>query len=946
MKKLNAKRLISLVLATVMLLSLGLTGCTPSETTGNSDNGTTSKPDGTSIPDGAVLYTITAKGQGGMLLPGVTITMTDMQGLEVASGTANDDGQFSAWLYPAEYTVKITDGLAEGYTAVESKTTTEGGMFYAVANTAVITEHYPSQPNGYYTVGSVMYDFAYADENGQEVRLSELLETKKLVIINFWATYCSPCVREFPAIQEAYEEYSDDVAIVAFGNDATSTSLIEKFKEKYSLTDLTFDMVPNIGLYPYFKNFHNGAGVPCTIFIDRYGVVTYGITGGEYSASAWKEIMEIFTADDYSQNDKFDNDVEDDQPVQEKPDVEMPASSAIEAAVNGTNSDGTKFNGTYYASEGEYIWPWVVTEDGNAIEPSNYGKDSTNAMIYTTLNFQKGQVFAFDYEYSIDYDYYGTQIYDYLAVYVDGHVMQKMYTKQNGKVTCYAYTPVEAGEHEITLVYVKDSSTWAMMGDEEYVRVSNLRMVSVEDMTKAGGSLNVWTPAADTVNKAENPTTSYLNYVTVVLGSDGYYRVGSVDGPLLLTKLSGSSQWSSNSLYELGSAGYLKIDGTNYYEQLAGDGEHNTRNDMWMESYSSLGYTPVNERIADLLDLFAERVGDGPNHEWEWLEFCCYFTHYGVGDGITKVTDVRQGIDADSAFIANEGVNTAIVNQTLVPRGLYFKFVPEKSGVYYIYSISDGAETTAAGGIVETDCWILNANDEEIDWSQEGASGHFKVYENMKAGETYYILVAFASTEDLGKFNFMIDYIGEDNGTYDIMTECTLGHTTDLKTEEIIIDRNYGFKAELGEDGYYHQVLSDGSLDMGEHGYVYIDFLNSSELLSYIPYKGDFCTLKNYIEKGYVVRSSSGELVYVENAFDFTKRTDDEGNSLAAFGNYQAEMEAYLKQATEGKEKTDFDYGYVKADEKLVEIINILVQLYGEPCEDDWLTAASFAKHP
>lgn len=948
MKKLTAKRLLSLVLATVMLLSLGLTGCTPADNTNNSTT-TTTPPEGTTVPEGMVQYTFNAKGKGATPLSGVTVTVTDGQGIEAASGVTDAKGEYSVWLYPARYTAKITGGLEEG-NAVAATTTEAGGSYDLIVN-SVITEYYPSQPAAY-KEGDVFYDFSFLNAAGEEVKLSELLETKKLVIVNFWATWCNPCKSEFPAIQKAYEQYGDDVEIVAFSTSDTATKC-DTFREE---NGYTFTMTPDIGLYNRFDGIHGGASIPCTIFIDRYGMIAYSMVGGSSKVSDWTDIMEKFTSDEYSPDMNFDNDDNGDDIVeQEKPNVEMPDSSKIEAAINGTNSDGTKFNGTYTASDDEYVWPWVVTEDGKAIEPSNYEKDSTNAMINMELDFKGNQIFAFDYEYSIDYDSYGTQIYDFLAVYVDGHVMQTMYTKQDGKTTCYAYIPAEAGTHSVTIVYSKDSSTWALMETgKEYVYVSNLRMVSVEDMKSAGGSLNVWTPAADTPAD-ENAATEYKNYVDVVLADDGYYHVGTVDGPLLLTKLYGSSQWSSSSLYALGYYGYLKIDGVDYYAELAGREEDGTtKTYLWLEQNSDLGYTPVDAYLAELLDLFAENVGEGKNHDKEWLEFCCYFVHYGEGEGITKVTDVRKGIDFVSAFEAKEGKNYVNVNRTLVPMGVYYKFVPDKTGVYAFYALKDGATTSSSGGQIDTVAWLFDSSCEKIDESPDGKGGYFRVLEEMVAGETYYIAATFDNTEDLGGFYYQIEYLGEPTLDMDEMTECSAGYTTDLETGEFLIWRQYDIHAALGEDGYYHQVLKDGTLDMSEHGYIYIDFLGTPELIGFIPYIGDLCTLEKYITQGYYqeqpngypVCDENGKAILFPNAFDFTQRTDAAGNSLAKLGNHQAEMEAYLKLATEGKEKTDFDYGYVKADENLVHIINDLIELYGEGCEDEWLMAASFAKHP
>lgn len=958
MKTLNAKGLLSLVLALVMLLSLGLTGCTPTtnttggaSTTGpNTDDETTAPdvdPTEPSAPEGTELYTFTVKSVGAKPVANVAVTVTGKNGTEVASGTTDENGKFSTYLVPDVYTA-----TAENTTV----TTTEDSRDFEIAVVGVITEYYPNQP-AKYNIGDVFYDFAFLNADGEEVKLSELLQSKKLVIINFWATWCSPCKNEFPAIQKAYEMFGDDVEIVAFST-YDDASKCDEFRET---NGYTFTMAPDVGLYSRFSSVHGGASIPCTIFVDRYGMIAYGMTGGSSNVNDWIDIMEKFTSDNYSPDMDFDNDDnKDDEKEQIKPDVEMPDSADIENVINGTNSNGNKFNGKYYTSEDEYVWPWILTENGTAIEPSNYGIDSTTAMINMDLTFEKNQVFAFDFEYSIDYDKYGTQIYDFLAVYVDGHAIQTLYTKQNGKTTCYAYVPAEAGEHTVTIVYYKDDSTWELMeAGNEYVHVNNLRLVSVEDMVANGGSVNVWTPAADTP-AAKDAATEYENYVDVVLAEDGYYHVGTADGPLLLTKLYGSSQWSSSSLYALGYNGYLKIDGVNYYNKLAGSEEEGTtKTYLWLEQNSDLGYTPVDADLADLLDLFAENIGDGKNHEKEWLEFCCYFVHYGEGEGITKVTDVRQGIDFVSAFDAVEGKNHVYVNRTLVPRGVYFKFVPEKSGVYKFYSLAEGVETSGSVSEVDTVGWLFNADGDLIDESPEGVGGHFTVLENLVAGETYYIAVAFDDTETLGQFDFMIEFVNDEpTPDMDVMTDCTGGYTTDLETGEMYIYRMYGVEVALGTDGYYHQVLGyekDGTpiLDISEHGYIYIDFLNTSELLSFIPYVGEYCTLKSYITKGYYQEDANGQPVCDENgkailykdAFDFTKRTDSAGNSLEELGNHQAAMEAYLELALSGNE-TDFDYGYVKADEALVEIINVLLRLYGEGCEDEWLLAASFARHP
>ncbi len=63
------------------------------------------------------------------------------------------------------------------------------------------------------SVGSLAPDFVLADLDGNPVRLDDL--RGRPVIVNFWATWCGPCVEEFPLLRQAHERYAaDGLAIV------------------------------------------------------------------------------------------------------------------------------------------------------------------------------------------------------------------------------------------------------------------------------------------------------------------------------------------------------------------------------------------------------------------------------------------------------------------------------------------------------------------------------------------------------------------------------------------------------------------------------------------------------------------------------------------------------------------------------------------------------------
>lgn len=112
-----------------------------------------------------------------------------------------------------------------------------------------------------------------SDISGNKFSFSSFSEGK-VILLNFWATYCPPCVNEMPSINNLYNAYKDKgFAVVAVSRDKSPDKAIE-FKEKAKLEfPILFD---NGGA----AKSYNIVALPTTVLISRDGNVA-GVFVGE-----------------------------------------------------------------------------------------------------------------------------------------------------------------------------------------------------------------------------------------------------------------------------------------------------------------------------------------------------------------------------------------------------------------------------------------------------------------------------------------------------------------------------------------------------------------------------------------------------------------------------------------------------------------------------------------
>lgn len=107
-------------------------------------------------------------------------------------------------------------------------------------------------------------DFTMTTYDGQDYRLSDL--RGKVVIVNFWASWCIPCHDEAPALQRVYERYKDrGVEMLGVAYTDTDTNALA-FIDKY---DMTYPTGPDTGTR--ISDRYNIIGVPETFVVDQQG---------------------------------------------------------------------------------------------------------------------------------------------------------------------------------------------------------------------------------------------------------------------------------------------------------------------------------------------------------------------------------------------------------------------------------------------------------------------------------------------------------------------------------------------------------------------------------------------------------------------------------------------------------------------------------------------------
>lgn len=137
-------------------------------------------------------------------------------------------------------------------------------------------------------IGSHLPEFSLKDLQGREISSADL--RGKIVLIDFWATWCQPCKKEMPGYQKLLDLYSArGFAVIGFKFDTMMDTedpvqFAKKIGVRYPLAVAPEELK---------KKFGGIEGLPTTMLYDRKGILRKKVIGFEYTAVLEAELKPL-----------------------------------------------------------------------------------------------------------------------------------------------------------------------------------------------------------------------------------------------------------------------------------------------------------------------------------------------------------------------------------------------------------------------------------------------------------------------------------------------------------------------------------------------------------------------------------------------------------------------------------------------------------------------------
>lgn len=146
----------------------------------------------------------------------------------------------------------------------------------------------PKESDKGISLANADYQWRYLDREGQTKNFADL--KGKVIFLNLWATWCGPCVAEFPAINELYKAYGDKVEFVLLSNE--DLAVVETFLSKKGYTTPSYRYLDEIPQLLYSQS------IPTTYIISKNGEMVVQKKGAaKWNSTSTKELLDKLIAE-------------------------------------------------------------------------------------------------------------------------------------------------------------------------------------------------------------------------------------------------------------------------------------------------------------------------------------------------------------------------------------------------------------------------------------------------------------------------------------------------------------------------------------------------------------------------------------------------------------------------------------------------------------------------
>jgi cytochrome c biogenesis protein CcdA/peroxiredoxin len=163
---------------------------------------------------------------------------------------------------------------------LETSTTGATDSLTGVASIEALAQQSPA-PIGL-AIGERAPDFAVNSLDGDLIQLSEL--RGKVVLVNFWGTWCGPCIREMPELQALYDQQTENFTIIALATEPDTEELVRNFQAEMGIT---FPLALDSG--NAVNDIYGITSQPSTFILDQEGVILYK----HFGAITQEQISEV-----------------------------------------------------------------------------------------------------------------------------------------------------------------------------------------------------------------------------------------------------------------------------------------------------------------------------------------------------------------------------------------------------------------------------------------------------------------------------------------------------------------------------------------------------------------------------------------------------------------------------------------------------------------------------